>query len=111
MPYNINTLTMISANFLLKNKNLIHKNAEIIKVQREVVFNKLNAIKEIIAYKSDANFILFKAKNSNELFDFLNKNNILIKNMQAQIQGFLRVTISTANENEEFLLVVKKFYE
>jgi histidinol-phosphate aminotransferase len=107
MPYNINTLTMIASEFLLSKKDEIIKNSKIIKEQRKIIFDKLNNFPQITAFKSDANFILFKTENSNELFDFLLKNNLLIKNMGDEL---LRVTISTADENQQFVDLVNKFY-
>jgi histidinol-phosphate aminotransferase len=108
MPYNINSLTMVAAEFLLSNKEYIAQNAETIKQQRTIVFNALNDVKSITAFKSDANFILFKTPQSDALFEFLHTNNILIKNMG---NNLLRTTISTPEENAIFLNGVAKFYE
>lgn len=111
MPYNINTLTMVAAEFLLLNKQKIIENANIIKTQRSIVFEKLNSFEDITAFKSDANFILFQVKDAHALFDFLDENNVLIKNMHSKNNNVLRVTISTSDENQLFLNLVKQFYE
>lgn len=110
MPYNINSLTMCACEFLLTNKSLIVKNATIIKQQRAVVFETLNNIDAIVAFKSNANFILFKLANADKLFDYLTLNNILIKKMSGAMSNYLRVTIGNKNENKQFLQLVSKFY-
>jgi histidinol-phosphate aminotransferase len=106
MPYNINSLTLTSAEFLLANRNLIAKNAQIIIANRKQMFIELNKINAIRAYTSDANFIYFTCNKVDELFDFLVKNNILIK----KLKNALRVNVSTDSENNLFLNTVKEFY-
>ncbi len=113
LPYNINSLTQISANFLLTQTAEISKNADIIIGQRQVVTDKLNAIMGLIVYPSQANFILFKAPKAQELFDYLKDNGILIKNLSnaPKLQNCLRVTIGNIEQNQQFLQVVNKFYD
>lgn len=111
MPYNINSLTQVYAELLLTQKRIIKENAITIIKNRQIVFAELSKISKLKVYQSQANFILFIAKNSNDLFDHLLQNNILIKNLNSVIAGALRVTISKGNENQQFLNVVKRFYE
>lgn len=108
MPYNINTMTMIASEFLLGKREVIETNANIIKQQRQVVFDKLGSFKQITPFKSDANFILFKAENAGALFEFLKNNGVLIKNMGNEL---LRTTVSIAGENNIFLDLLDKFYD
>ncbi|QKQ24439.1 histidinol-phosphate transaminase [Candidatus Ruthia endofausta] len=113
LPYNINTLTQVSANFLLQEKNMINANASIILAERQTLFDKLVKINFLKVYLSQANFILFKALNANELFEFLKENGILIKNLSAtkQLTDCLRVTIGTEEQNQKFINIVKSFYD
>ncbi|MBE8190339.1 MAG: histidinol-phosphate transaminase [Candidatus Thioglobus sp.] len=111
LPYNINTLTQISAEFLLQQKDQIDKNAQIILAERKRVFASLNALNNLRAYPSDANFILFKTPNAQGLFDYLKANKILIKNLtnSPKLQNCLRVTIGNYEQNQQFLSAVKTF--
>jgi histidinol-phosphate aminotransferase len=113
LPYNINSLTQISANFLLTQTTEISKNADIIIKQRQVLSNKLNAITGLSVYPSQANFILFKAPKAQALFNYLKDNDILIKNLSnvPKLKNCLRVTIGSSEQNQQFIQVVNKFYD
>ena len=112
LPYNINTLTQASANFLLQEKDEIEKNAQSILQQRSQLAEALNGIGGLSVYPSQANFILFKAADSNNLFEFLKSQGVLIKNLSSapRLSDCLRVTVGTQEENSFFIDQVKKFY-
>lgn len=112
LPYNINTLTQVSANFLLKHKEMIKTNANTTIAERCRMIDALSVIDSIEAYPSQANFILFKAPDANLLFERLKQQNILIKNLSnsSMLENCLRVTVGTAEENSQFLSVVEGFY-
>jgi histidinol-phosphate aminotransferase len=78
LPYNINTLTQVSANFLLREKEEINKNAQIILSERTKLSVTLSAITALKIYPSQANFILFKAPNQSITYNdnFLNNSSI-----------------------------------
>ena len=112
LPYNINTLTQASANFLLKEKDRIIENAQIIIDERGRLFDELSAIQELTVYPSDANFLLIKTPDANALFEFLKDNGVLIKNFAShpQLTNCVRVTVSNADENNALLEQLKSFY-
>ena len=112
LPYNINTLTQVSANFLLKEKDRIAENAQVIIDQRERLFGELKAIQALTVYPSDANFLLVKTPDANALFGFLKDNGVLIKNFATHphLANCVRVTVSTATENNVLLEQLKSFY-
>ncbi len=79
----------------------------------------MKKIKDIKPFTSDANFILFKVnpvrntvsngvKNADTLYKKLLKQGVLIRNMKGVIDGFLRVTVGTPEENMIFLKNLKK---
>ncbi|MBW5290112.1 MAG: Histidinol-phosphate aminotransferase [Candidatus Ruthia sp. Asou_11_S2] len=113
LPYNINMLTQVSANFLLKEKDEINKNAQIILKERTELSSTLGAISGLQVYPSQANFILFKAPNANLLFEFLKANGVLIKDLSTApaLTDCLRVTIGTQTQNQTFINLVKHFYD
>ncbi|HIM58627.1 MAG TPA: histidinol-phosphate transaminase [Gammaproteobacteria bacterium] len=113
LPYNINTLTQVSANFLLQEKDEIDKNAKAILVERANLSSALKAIDGLIIYPSQANFILFKAPSANALFDYLKDNKVLIKNLSSapNLDNCLRVTVGSAEENTLFIKLVKAYYD
>ncbi|ALE52294.1 histidinol-phosphate aminotransferase [Candidatus Thioglobus autotrophicus] len=112
LPYNINTLTQVSANFLLTEKDEINRNAAIIIEQRQILSEALTNIEALQVYPSQANFILFKAPQAQALFDYLKANGILIKNLSSapKLADCLRVTVGDHAQNQQFLQIVKRFY-
>ncbi len=113
LPYNINILTQASANFLLKEKDEINKNAQIILKERAKLSSMLGAISGLQVYPSQANFILFKAPSANLLFEFLKANGVLIKDLSTApaLTDCLRATIGTQTQNRTFINLVKRFYD
>ncbi|WP_428087916.1 histidinol-phosphate transaminase [Candidatus Thioglobus sp.] len=113
LPYNINTLTQVSGNFLLKEKAQIEKNAAIIIQQRQQLSDELKQITGLLVYASQANFILFKAPKAQALFDYLKVHNVLIKNLSnaPKLTDCLRVTVGDEDQNQQFLKIVNRFYK
>lgn len=108
LPYNINSLTQVTAEFALNNPDLFKQQTEQICVDRTFVLEQLNEISGITAFNSSANFILFKTgKNqANIIFEGLKDRGILIKNLSAQgglLTDCLRVTIGKPEENKAFI--------
>ena len=112
LPYNINTLTQLSAQFLLDNFDELGQQTKKIIAQRNQMMLALDAFDEIITYSTQANFILFKVSNANDLFNYLLENNILIKNLSAQVllTNCLRLTIGTPQENDLFVQTLTHYY-
>jgi len=109
-PYTINKLT--ESVILKAISNSVQKDefVKAIKEEKERVFTelkKMSIVKEI--YNSDSNFILFKVDNANKVYDELAKKNVIIRNRSTQLnlEGCLRVTIGTPDENNKFLTEMK----
>lgn len=113
LPYNINTLTQVSANFLLKEKETINKNAKTILVERKKLSSSLSAISDLKVYPSQANFILFKATNANDLFEALKQQGVLIKNLSnaPKLTDCLRATVGDSVQNQRLIEIVQAFYD
>ncbi|MCS5589097.1 MAG: histidinol-phosphate transaminase [Candidatus Thioglobus sp.] len=112
LPYNINTLTQVSANFLLQEKDEIDKNAKEILAERASLSTALSGINGLSVYPSQANFILFKAPGANVLFEALKAQGVLIKNLSSapNLNDCLRVTVGNIEENSLFISIVKTHY-
>jgi histidinol-phosphate aminotransferase len=107
LPYNINSLTQVTAEFALKNQNLFQQQTQQICIDRSLVLKQLNELPGITAYPSSANFILFKTKQNQAtpIFEHLKNEGILIKNLSPQgglLTDCLRVTIGKPEENKLF---------
>ncbi|MEW6481941.1 MAG: histidinol-phosphate transaminase [bacterium] len=102
-PYNLNTLSQEIALICLKERDTIKVFIEKIIKEREWLYLKLSKIRGIIAYKSCANFILFKTENPKKSYSFLLKKGILIK----KIGNCLRVSIGKHKENKAFISAIE----
>jgi len=112
LPYNINVLTQISAEFVLDNIAELDQQAKKIRDERELLSEAMNAISGLEVFPSQANFILFRVldggenNSANDVFDSIKQAGVLIKNMKVDeglLKNCLRVTVGTAEENKAFV--------
>lgn len=108
LPYNINVLTQISAEFVLDNIDVLNQQAKAIRDERENLLLAMNKIPDLQVFPSQANFILFRVlnKKANDVFESIKQSGVLIKNMKADsglLKNCLRVTVGLPTENEKFL--------
>lgn len=107
LPYNINTLTQVSAEFALDRIQVLEEQAGRIRAERARLFDAINAQPALHAYPSEANFILFRAPpgRGDTVFSALRDAGILIKNVGGAhplLADCLRVTVGTPEENTTF---------
>lgn len=112
LPYNINILTQISAQFALENHAVFDAQTAEICRERSKVLGQLNALAGLTAYPSAANFILFRTPpaQASIIFHALKAQGVLIKNTAPQgglLTDCLRVTIGTPDENIAFMAALK----
>ncbi|MBC8154638.1 MAG: aminotransferase class I/II-fold pyridoxal phosphate-dependent enzyme, partial [Bacteroidetes bacterium] len=64
-------------------------------------------------YPSDANFLLVKFENSNAVFNYLIRRQVIVRDRSRVIlcDGCLRITVGTAAENQRLLAVLHQFIE
>ncbi len=108
-PYNINSLSIKAAENVLLNNKSIQQQIDLIKSERErlkIEFQKLKNVETV--FPSEANFLLVKFSNSDEVFKSLIQNGIVVRNRSSQIPNCLRITIGTLSENENVLKILKE---
>ena len=106
LPYNVNVLTQVVATTVLQHGRVLEEQATAICAERARILTELQHQPAIEAYTSDANFILFKVTQADEVFSELKRRRILIKNLHGShplLANCLRVTIGTPGENTQFL--------
>lgn len=107
LPFNLNSLSQKLSVETLKKSALMRSEIKTIVSERKKLLNEMKKIDGISPYPSDANFILFRADKSDRIYKDLLKQGILIRNMKGVIDGCLRVTVGTSNENRAFLKAIK----
>ncbi|RJQ49224.1 MAG: histidinol-phosphate transaminase [Nitrospiraceae bacterium] len=108
LPFNVNALSQKAAVEALKNKKQMHTNISSIISERKRLLKEMKKIRGVTPYPSDANFILFKVKNADTIYNSLLHNGVLIRNMSGVIDNCLRVTVGTPKENRIFLHKLKR---
>lgn len=108
LPFNLNSFSQAVAATLIKNPNTIKLHIGLITSERERLLNELWKIRGIKPYPSEANFILFKVKNSDKIYYRLLKEGVLVRNMKGVVNGYLRVTVGTKKENNIFIKALKE---
>jgi histidinol-phosphate aminotransferase len=111
-PYNVNTLTQQKALQMLKDTTAVQANVQTILEQRDLLMQKLAeipAVKQV--FPSDANFFLAKVDDPDNLYDYLVKTGIILRNRSQEhlCQGCLRVTVGTPAQNEYVLDAFRKY--
>ena len=112
LPYNINTLTQTSANFLLKDKQRIINNAQIIIEERIRLTHELSLFSKFKVYPSQTNFILVYSEDAHSLHSALKENGVLIKSFPkgSKLENFIRISIGEPGENKSLLDAIRKYY-
>ena len=115
LPYNINVLTQIAAEFVLDNIDVLNQQAKDIREQRSRVLDAMKDMPGLEVFPSQANFILFRVldnnNSANDVFDSIKRSGVLIKNMKADaglLKNCLRVTVGSAEENTAFIAALEK---
>lgn len=108
LPYNINVLTQISAEFSLSHQSVFDSQTAAIRQARDQLFKQLQQIPEVRPFASQANFILIRLApaRAGKIFDELRQCGILVKNLDGShplLADCLRVTVGTPEENAAFL--------
>jgi histidinol-phosphate aminotransferase len=109
-PYNVNVLTLATADLMLENLSILDAQAAMLRSERSKLAAALQATRGVTAFPSAANFILFRVAAPDRVFAGLKERGILIKNVSAMhplLAGCLRVTVGTAAENEAFIKALR----
>lgn len=111
-PYNVNVLSQAVVSAYLDNKAAFEKTAEKIRCSRHWLYQELSQMDGVNPLPSETNFISFTVshQSANDVFNQLKDNGILIKNLHqpnTPLAEYLRVTIGTQQECEQFLTALK----
>ncbi|MDP2855351.1 MAG: histidinol-phosphate transaminase [Smithellaceae bacterium] len=111
LPYNINALSQLTANFFLDNIDEFDRQVDDIVHRREELFAGLKKIAGITPHPSRANFIYFSCNfDSDHIYANLAAQGIMVKNlnMPPRMTNCMRVTVGNHQENETFLKALQR---
>lgn len=111
-PYNLNILSQEKAVEMLADparkeywvKRILDEKKRLIPMIHELAY-----IEEV--FPSDANFLLVRVNDPDGLYDFLNKNGVIVRNRSRlpHCRGCLRITVGTPGENDVLIGLLKEW--
>jgi histidinol-phosphate aminotransferase len=111
LPYNINSLSQRSTEFILDHADVLYAQVEQILQERGRLYQGLRELRGVQVWPSQTNFLLFRVQGRAEaIYEGLKAGNILIKKLHGShplLEDCLRVTIGTMDENTALLTAMK----
>lgn len=110
-PYNLSKLSQNAVIQAFKGASKKNDFVEQIINERKRIEAELKALAKVIkVFRADANFILFKVDDAKRIYKKLLSKGIVIRDRSSQpkLEGCLRLTIGTPEENNKFLEEFKK---
>ncbi|MCW4452068.1 histidinol-phosphate transaminase [Kaistella sp. BT6-1-3] len=109
-PYNISTVNQHTALEILGKESEFNQKVKNILIEKKQLIQNLSGLKIIRKiYPSDANFLLVEVENADELYEKLIEREIIIRNRNSVIKNCMRISVGTAEENQELLNALKEF--
>lgn len=109
-PYSVNTLATLAARAAIRDPEFVNKYVDEVLAARALVYKGLHEM-GIKTFKSEANFILFKAGDrAIPIRDELRNRGVLVRDRSYEIPGCVRVTIGTREQVETFLKELKSLW-
>lgn len=111
-PYNINEATQeLALKALEQTEQLAYMIEEIVQ-EREMLVQalpSLDAVEKV--YPSDANFLLVKVKEANQLYSYLLEQGIVVRNRSSLpgCESCLRISVGTVDENQLLFQAISNF--
>ena len=109
-PYNVNVLTQVAAEFALDHVEVLDRQAGLLNEERSRLAAALAALPGVEVFPSAANFISLRVPDAERACAILHGEKVLIKNlskMHKLLANCIRVTVSTPEENDQFLAALK----
>jgi histidinol-phosphate aminotransferase len=106
--YNVNVLTQAAASFVLERLEVLEEQAARIRLERDKLGPELGKLKGVTLFPSEANFFLIRVPDADRTFEALRRQGVLVRNLHPGLQGCLRVTVGTPDENRVLLTALRE---
>ncbi len=111
-PYNINDASQQLGVEALQNINQVNEWIKEVVVQKEILIEELKQLSFVEKiFPSDANFILVKVKDANNLYNHLSGHEVIVRNRSKDVHcaNCLRITIGTKDENSILINLLRSY--
>ncbi|GIV32677.1 MAG: hypothetical protein KatS3mg031_0212 [Chitinophagales bacterium] len=110
-PYNISAPTQQIALERLSDVQQKNQNVMILSREREKLRKALQSLKTVErVYPSDANFLLVRFARPKEVYQYLLRNGIVVRDRTSAVAGCLRITVGTPEENQFLIKLLRDKY-
>lgn len=107
-PYNISSINQKAALKRLQNPGLIKKQVKRLISERKRLITSLRKMSIIEkVYPSDSNFLLVKTIDADRIYTMLIDKDIIVRNRNKMVEGCIRITVGTRNENNRLLKALR----
>ncbi len=105
LPYHLDALTQVAGLVALEQQDAFLAHRELTARERDRLLAQLDHRPDVEVFPSDANFLLFRVAHPGPTFDGLLDRGVLVRDFSTKprLDGCLRVTIGTPDENDQFL--------
>jgi len=108
LPFNLNSLSQAIAEEVMKRGDILKRNIKSVISERGKLFREMSEMDGIKPYPSEANFIMFRTAATDAIYEGLLNKGVLVRNMKGVVDGCLRVTVGTPEENRTFIAALKR---
>lgn len=110
-PYSVDAVSQAIAKVVFANRASFEPGIRSIVDERERMMAGMKIIPGVKPYPSDSNWILFRMDRAEEAWQYLYDHGILIRDFShaPMLEGTLRVTVGTPDQNDAFLSNLKDF--
>jgi len=109
-PYNISTINQKAVLRRIRRISIYEDQVRQIKEERARLSSELKKMSAIVkVFPSDANFLLVKVINANNIYNYLINNGIIVRNRSSIVENCLRITVGTRSENNKLLKALKSY--
>lgn len=111
-PYNINDASQQLGLDALSETETVNSWIKESVQQKEILIKQLSQFSFVEkVYPSDANFILVKVNDADDLYNYLSSNEVIVRNRSKEVhcENCLRITIGTPEENKKVIELLKQY--
>ena len=111
-PYNINDASQQLGVEALQKTDQVNEWIKDVVVQKEILIQELKQLSFVEKiFPSDANFILVKVKDANNLYNHLSGHEVIVRNRSKDVHcaNCLRITIGTGEENSILINLLRSY--
>ncbi|HEX6311908.1 MAG TPA: histidinol-phosphate transaminase [Acidimicrobiia bacterium] len=110
LPYHLAVPTQLAGSLALDFRSEMDARIELLVRERDLVLDQLRGIDGVTPYPSGANFVLLRAAgDARALWEQLVARGVLVRDFSSRprLEGCLRVTVGTHEENEAFVAALR----